>query len=130
MKDISTKNICKLDAITLKNNIFKAGEEVYPQLLKTTIGTKFARTSAKLFMVVSGKKIFENTNFKPFLWFPYLNDIFLYVDKRFEKTAKVLSIYQQIGNKEKQRYIDKSICLLATRFSYYPVRIIKPFYYL
>ena len=35
-----------------------------------------------------------------------------------------------IGNKEKQRYIDKSICLLATRFTYYPVRIIKPFYYL
>ena len=34
-----------------------------------------------------------------------------------------------VGNKEKQRYIDKSICLLATRFKYYPVRIIKPFYY-
>ena len=35
-----------------------------------------------------------------------------------------------IGNTEKQRYIDKSICLLATRFMYYPVRIIKPFYYI
>ena len=34
------------------------------------------------------------------------------------------------GNKEKQRYIDKSICLLVTRFTYYPVRIIKPFYYI
>ena len=37
---------------------------------------------------------------------------------------------RSIGNKEKQRYIDKSICLLATRFTYYPVRIIKPFYYI
>ena len=27
-------------------------------------------------------------------------------------------------------YIDKSICLLATLFTYYPIRIIKPFYYL
>ena len=35
-----------------------------------------------------------------------------------------------IENKEKQRYIDKPICLLAARFMYYPVRIIKPFYYL
>ena len=34
------------------------------------------------------------------------------------------------GNKEKQRYIDKSICLLATRFTYYLVRIIKPFCYI
>ena len=37
---------------------------------------------------------------------------------------------QEIGNKEKQHCIDKSICLLVMRFTYYPLRIIKPFYYL
>ena len=40
------------------------------------------------------------------------------------------NVIKLIENKEKQRYIDKSICLLVTRFTYYPVRIIKPFYYL
>ena len=40
------------------------------------------------------------------------------------------NVIKLIENKEKQRYIDKSICLLVTRFTYYPVRIIKPFHYL
>ena len=47
-----------------------------------------------------------------------------FLNSIFDELKKIL------GNKEKQRYIDKSICLLATRFTYYPVRIIKPFYYI
>ena len=43
---------------------------------------------------------------------------------------RLLVNHQLIGNKEKQRYIDKSICLLAARFTSYPVRIIKPLYYI
>ena len=30
------------------------------------------------------------------------------------------NVIKLIGNKEKQHYIEKSICLLATHFTYYP----------
>ena len=56
---------------------------------------------------------------------------FDYIDKILSTTTGGESIISfAIGNKEKQHYIDKSICLLETRFTYYPVRIIKPLYYL
>ena len=52
--------------IILKNNFFEIGEEIYHQLLGTTTGTKVPLTYANLFMVGLEKKIFANTNFKPF----------------------------------------------------------------
>ena len=67
VKDISTKSLCDLATIILKNNFFEINEEVYHQLLGTAIGTKFAPTYANLFMAGLEKKIFENTNFKPLL---------------------------------------------------------------
>ena len=60
VKDISTKRLCDLATIILKNNFYEIGEEVYHQLLGTGIETKFAPT----------------TNFKPLLWLRYLDDIF------------------------------------------------------
>ena len=57
----------------------------------------------------------------------YMKD---YVWNEKSHNIKYWDVNNLIGNKEKQRYIDKSICLLATRFTYYPVRIIKPFYYI
>ena len=44
VKDISTKSLCDLATIILKNNFFEIGGEVYHQLLGTAIGTKFAPT--------------------------------------------------------------------------------------
>ena len=76
LKDISTKSLCDLATIILKNNFFEIGEVVYHQLLGTAIGTKFAPTYANLFMAGLEKKIFGNTNFKPLLWLRYLNDTF------------------------------------------------------
>ena len=76
VKDISTKSLCDLVAIILKNNIFEIGEEACHQLLGTTIETKFVPTYANLFMARLEKKTFENTNFKTLLWLPYLDDIF------------------------------------------------------
>ena len=76
VKDISTRTLCYLATIILNNNFSEIGEEVYHQLLETSIGTKFAPTYANLFMALLEKKIFENTNFKPLLWLRYLDRIF------------------------------------------------------
>ena len=83
VKDISTKGLCDLATIILKNNFFQLGEEVYHQLLGTGIETKFAPTYTNLFMAGLEKMIFENTNFKPLLWFRYLDDIFSNIHTRF-----------------------------------------------
>ena len=56
VKDISTKGLCHLATIILKNNFFERGEEVYHQLLGTAIETKFAPTYANLFMAGLEKK--------------------------------------------------------------------------
>ena len=65
VKDISSKSLCDLPTIVLKNNFFEIGEEVCHQSFRTAIGTKFAPTYANLFMAGFEKKIFENINFKP-----------------------------------------------------------------
>ena len=76
VKDISTKGLCDLAKVILKNNFFQLGEEVYHQLLGTGIETKFAPTYTNLFMAGLEKMVFENTNFKSLLWLRYLDDIF------------------------------------------------------
>ena len=85
VKDISTKSLCDLATIILKNKFFEIGEKVYHQLLGAAIGTKFAPTYANLFMAGLEKKIFENTNFKPLLWLRYLDDIFCIWTEGFER---------------------------------------------
>ena len=76
VKDISTKRLCDLATIILKNNFFEIDEEVYHQLSGTATGMKFAPTCANLFVPGLEKKIFENTNFKLLLWVQYLDNIF------------------------------------------------------
>ena len=83
VKDISTKRLCDLVAIVLKNSIFETGEEAYHQLLGTTIETKFVPTYAILFVARLEKKTFENTNFKTLLWLPYLDDIYCILTEGF-----------------------------------------------
>ena len=85
VKDISTKSLCDLAAIILKNNFFEIGEEFYHQLLRTATGTKFAPTYANSFIAGLEKKIFENTNFKALLWSRYLEDIFCISTESFAR---------------------------------------------
>ena len=69
VKDISTKILCDLATIILKNNFFEIGEDVYHQLLGTAIGTKFAPTYTNLFMAGLQKKFFEILTSNPFYGF-------------------------------------------------------------
>ena len=95
VKDISTKSLCDLAAIILKNNFFEIGDKVYHQLLGTAIGTKFAPTYANLFMTGLEKKIFGNTNFKPLLWLQYLDDIFCIWTEGFDRLQE---FYQYLNS--------------------------------
>ena len=57
-KTVSTKNLCNLESIVLKENYFELGSKLYHQKLGTAIGTKFAPLYANLFMAGIEKRMF------------------------------------------------------------------------
>ena len=63
-------------SIILKNNYFENGELKCHEKRGFTIGTKFSPPYSNLFMTGLEKIIFQNSEFKPFLWLRYLDDIF------------------------------------------------------
>ena len=75
-KTVSTKSLCDLASIVLKENYFELSNKVYHQKLETAIGTKFAPPYANLFMARLKKHIFENSGYHPYLWLRFLDDIF------------------------------------------------------
>ena len=74
-KTISTKSLCDLASIVLKENYFELSSKIYHQKLGTAIGTKFAPPYANLFMAGLEKRIFENSGYHPYLWLIFLDNI-------------------------------------------------------
>ena len=58
---VSSKTLCDLASIVLKENYFELSIKIYHQKLGTAKGTKFAPTYAILFMTGLEKRIFENS---------------------------------------------------------------------
>ena len=74
-KTVSTRSLCDLASIVLKENYFELSSKIYHQKLGTAIGTKFAPRYANLFMAGLEKRIFENSGYHPYLWLRFLDDI-------------------------------------------------------
>ena len=74
-KTVSTKSLCDLASIVLKENYFELSSKIYHQKLGTAIGKKFAAPYANLFMAGLEKRIFENSGYHPYLWLRFLDDI-------------------------------------------------------
>ena len=75
-QSVTSGNLYTLVEVVLKHNYFEFGQDVYQQILSTTIGTKFAPPYGNIFMAGLEEKVFKNPQFKPFLWLRYLDDIF------------------------------------------------------
>ena len=75
-KTVSSKSLCDLASIVLKENYSELSSKIYHQKLGTAIGTKFAPPYANLFMAGLEKHIFENSGYHPYLWLRFLDDIF------------------------------------------------------
>ena len=59
----------------LKNNIFTFGKKILKQKRGTAIGTKFAPPYSILFMAELEEKIIKESEYKPYLWWRYIDDI-------------------------------------------------------
>ena len=75
-KSILSNSLCDLASIILKNNYFENQELKYLQKRGFVIATKFAPPHSSLFMTELEKRIFQNSQFNPFLWLRYLDEIF------------------------------------------------------
>ena len=76
-KRVSTESILELAQCVLKNNYFEHNEKVYKQLRGTAIGTKFAPSYAILFMAELEERILSASPDKPFVWWRYIDDVFM-----------------------------------------------------
>ena len=93
-KSVSTNSLCDLASIILKNDYFEKRKLKYHQKCGTAIGNKFAPPNFDLFMAGFQKIIFQNSEFKPSLWFQYLDGI-ICIWTRFPKTKRLFKLYKQ-----------------------------------
>ena len=89
-KTISTDSLMDLAEYVLKNNIFEHNLSFFKQIRGTAIGTKMAPPYAIIFM--GSYKILQDCNFKPLVWWRYIDDIFLLWQHGEEKLKEFLDI--------------------------------------
>ena len=76
-KTISTDTLLELAHVVLKNNFFQFNDDFYQQLRGTAIGTKCAPSYAILFLAALEEKLLADAQDKPWVWWRYIDDIFL-----------------------------------------------------
>ena len=84
-KYISSDTLCDLAKVVLKNNIFKFGKKILKQKRGTAIGLEFAPPYIILFMTKLEEEILWKAEFKLYLWWRYIEDIFFLWEHGEEK---------------------------------------------
>ena len=90
-KYISTDTLCDLAEVVLKNNIFKVSKKIFKQKRGTAIRTKFAPPYSILFMAELEEAILKEADFKPYLWWRYIDDIFFLWEHGEEKLRSFIN---------------------------------------
>ena len=76
-KYISNDTLCDLAEVVLKNNFLKFDKKTLKQKKKgTAIGTKFAPPYSILFIAELEEEILRKAEFKPYLWWRYIEVMF------------------------------------------------------
>ena len=75
-KYISSDTLCDLAEVVLKNNFLKFCKKTLKKKRGTAIGTKFEPPHSILFMAELEEEILRKAEFKPYLWWRYIEDIF------------------------------------------------------
>ena len=76
-KEVTTDTLVELADIVLKNNYFQFLEKTFKPKRGTAIGTKFAPPYSSLFMADLEKRLLFDIDLKPYIWWRYIDDIFL-----------------------------------------------------
>ena len=76
--ELPVDELISLARVVLENNFFEFDEKIFRQKLGTAIGTKFAPGFANIFMGYLEEKFFSTCEFKPWVWWRFLDDVFIY----------------------------------------------------
>ena len=76
-KEVTTDTLVELVDIVLKNNYFQFLDKTFKRKRGTAIGTKFAPPYSILFMADLEKRLLSDVDLKPYIWWRYIDDIFL-----------------------------------------------------
>ena len=74
---VSTDSIMELAELALKNNYFQHDSRIFKQEQGTAIGAKFAPPYAILTLDDFEQKAVEGFHLKPWVWWRYIDDVFL-----------------------------------------------------
>ena len=69
-------DLIEMATIILENNYFEFDGDIYWQKQGRAIGTKFAPAYANIFMYVLETRMLKECEFKPWVWWRFLDDIF------------------------------------------------------
>ena len=75
--ELPVEDLVSLARLVLENNYFEFDEKIFRQKLGTAIGTKFAPGFANIFMGHMEEKFLETCELKPWVWWRFLDDIFV-----------------------------------------------------
>ena len=71
-----TADLAELISEILNKNAFVFGEQHYLQVHGTAMGTRIAPSYVNLFMAQLERRLLDNANMKPLIWWRYIDDIF------------------------------------------------------
>ena len=89
-------DLLEMAKMILENNYFEFNEEIYWQRQGTAIGTKFAPAFANIFMYVLETKMLQECDWKPWIWWRFLDDIFfiwLHGEQRLREFLNCINSY-------------------------------------
>ena len=76
-RSLSTDSLMDLAEVVLTNNMFEFNGRFYHQIRGTAIGTKCAPPYSILFLADLEEKLLHSYDFKPSVWWRYIDDVFL-----------------------------------------------------
>ena len=109
----------------LKHDIFRFGKKTLKQKRGTVIGTKLAPPYSILIMVELEEEIIRESEYKPYLWWRYIDDIFFlweHVDNKLrsfiDKINKVHSTIKFTAERSKTsiNFLDVTVSLIVSNF--------------
>lgn len=74
---IPQDDLIKMAKLVLENNYFEFNEKVFRQKLGTAIGTKFAPAYANIFMGFLEIEMIGRCEYRPWIWWRFLDDVFM-----------------------------------------------------
>ena len=100
-KYVSTYNIIDLAEAVLKNNIFVFGKKTLKKNPGTAIGTKFPHPYSILLMTDLDEEIMKESEYKPYLWWRYTENIFFLWKHCENKLKSFIEIVNEVHSTRK-----------------------------